>query len=133
MVQYFRGAVMFQSSLQIEELGKEISKYLFGGLSFSGVNTDFYDETPVVYIETHILGLRIMLCGNQGIDGGEIYVFDDEVENYYILDINDLYINTSLESIFPKEELKATDIDDYLEGLLRYHFSGDSRFKFVSK
>ncbi len=133
MIQYFRGAAMFQSSLEIEELGEEISKCLFGGLNFGGLNIGVYDEIPNIYIETQILGLRIMLCGFKGIDNGEIHAFDDANENFYILDINDLYSNISLKSMFPKEELGAVEIDDYLEGLLRYHFLEDKRFKFLTK
>ncbi len=133
MIQYFRGAAMFQSSLELEELGKEISKCLFGGLSFGGVDTDLHDETPAIYLESQFLGLKIIICGYKGIDEGEIYKLDSDNENYYILDINDLYINPSLKSIFPNEELEATEIDDYLDGLLRYHFSEDNRFKFLTK
>ncbi len=133
MIRYFRGATMFQSSLEIEELGKEISNCLFGGLSFGGLNAGLYNEMPAIYIDSQILGLRIMLCGYQGIDEGVISAFDDDTENYYILDINDLYSSTSLKSIFQNEELEAIDIDDYLEGLLKYHFAIDERFKFLNK
>ncbi len=132
-MQYFRGAAMFQSSLEIEELGKLISTCLFGGLSFGGINTSLLNETQVICLEGQILGLRIILCGAEGIDDGDIYAFDDDIENYYILDINDLHINPSLKSMFPNEELEATEIDKYLEGLLRYHFSDDKRFKFLTK
>ncbi len=133
MIKYFTGAAGFQSSLDIEEVGKEISKCLFGGLSFGGLEDSLYEEIPAIYIDSQFLGLRIILCGYQGIDEGDIYEFDSDNENYYILDINDLYINPRLKSIFPNEELEATEIDDYLEGLLRYHFLEDKRFKFLTK
>ncbi len=124
---------MFQSSLGLEELGKEISKNLFGGLSFGGVQSGMNDGTPTIYLDSQFLGLKIILCGYQGIDDGVINKFDSDNENFYILDINDLHINPSLNVIFKDETLEATEIDDYLEGLMKYHFSGDNRFKFLTK
>ncbi len=124
---------MFQSSLGLEELGKEVSKHLFGGLSFGGVQSGINDEIPTIYLDSQFLGLKIILCGYQGIDDGEIHEFESDNENFYILDINDLHITPSLNALFKDETLEATEIDAYLEGLLKYYFSEDNRFKFLTK
>jgi len=58
-------AVCFKSQLEILELGEMLSKELFGGLNFGGLEECIHEEIPAIYIKSPILGFQVILDGDQ--------------------------------------------------------------------
>ncbi|WP_430509872.1 hypothetical protein [Gottfriedia solisilvae] len=57
--------VCFKSQLEILELGRLLSKELFGGLNFGGLDEYIHEEIPAIYIKSPILGFQVILDGDQ--------------------------------------------------------------------
>lgn len=56
-------AVCFKSELEILELGELISKRIFGGLHFGGLDDYICEEIPAIYIDESVLGFQVILNG----------------------------------------------------------------------
>ena len=65
-IPFLTGVVSMQSELELEVVGKILSKILFGGLEFGGKEEAIHEETPAIYINATILGLAIVLDGYAG-------------------------------------------------------------------
>ena len=63
---FITGSVSIISSFNIEELGKVLTDKIFGGLEFGGRDLNIYDEVTAIFIESPIIGLKIILSGYSG-------------------------------------------------------------------
>lgn len=75
-ITFLGGSIAFQSEKKLEEVGKEISNKLFGGVPFQGINENIYEEVPAIYIKTPMIGLEIILSGYSGFDEDKWFVLD---------------------------------------------------------
>jgi len=71
---FLRCGLRIVSDMSIEEVGELISRKLFGGLSFGGKEDYICEEIPAIYIKKQLLGIRIILNGFPGKNGG--YILD---------------------------------------------------------
>ncbi len=71
------GSLNFDTSLSLENLGSVISDAMFSGLPFGGRDKNIYDEIPAIFIERELLGLKIVLSGNE--DNG----YRLEIQSYF--------------------------------------------------
>ncbi|MEP6750032.1 MAG: hypothetical protein ABJB86_19995 [Bacteroidota bacterium] len=67
-VPFIVGYVSLKSVLTLEEVGKIISDRLFGSLEFGGKDLEIHEEIPAIFIQSPILGLKIVLDGYAGFD-----------------------------------------------------------------
>ena len=102
---FFEANVFFRSNKNLEQVGKVLSKELFGGLPFGGRENYIRDEIPTIYIEPEIMGMKIILMG-----GDEDEVFNLTMDSY------DHFLNHSKEEI---SNLSQFDLGEYLEFFLR--------------
>jgi hypothetical protein len=65
-IPFIVGYATLQSDLSIEEVGLLLSSKIFGGLEFSGKHLEIHEEIPAIFINTLLLGLRIVLDGYSG-------------------------------------------------------------------
>jgi hypothetical protein len=61
--------VYIKSPLSLEEVAQKVSEAAFACLPFGGRDEYIFDEVAAVYIQTHPLGLDVILQGFGGADG----------------------------------------------------------------
>ena len=102
---YITGGVGFTSNLEILEIGKVLSKYLFNAVPFTGLERNIYDEVPAVYLAEEVLGFYIVLQGKPtNVEDGTYYL---EFMQYF-----DFEIDADAESVHLR-------LDDYFFQLLK--------------
>jgi len=102
-IPFFTGHVNMQSDLPIEEVGKEVSKILFGGLEFGGKELEICEEVPAIFIQSAILGLQVILQGTSGFD---------KINGYYLS-------ITPLDNIVSDKKRSKFGLENYLYELLK--------------
>jgi hypothetical protein len=97
-----KGWVTLKTTLDLNDLGKILSKTIFSNIPFVGEEENIHEHIPAVYLEKEWLGLRVELGGFSGFlddDGYSIIV-----KTSYNLKINSegnwLYINSYLFGLF---------------------------------
>ena len=60
----------FFSEKPLEELAKELSVAIFGGVPFVGKTEGIWDEIPAMRLSQRVLGLDVILGGTAGERGG---------------------------------------------------------------
>jgi hypothetical protein len=68
------------SELPIKELGALLSERIFAGISFVGLEEGILDEIPAMRLERDFLGLRVILGGRPGKEGG--YTLEIELVDF---------------------------------------------------
>lgn len=63
---FFRAFVDFRSPLELLDVADLLSRHLFAGVRFCGLNEGLWDEVPAVRLENDFLNLRIELGGGDG-------------------------------------------------------------------
>jgi len=101
------GHVLLKSSLSLEEVGKILSDKIFGGLEFGGKDLEIHDEIPAIFIQSPVIGLKIILDGYSG--------FGD-----------DQSFNLSISPWISIEHVEREDVrlDNYLFQLLQVELKG---------
>lgn len=62
--------VDFVSPMPLEDLAPQVSDALFGGIAFVGKDEGIWDEVPAMRLANDVMGLRVILGGTAGDDGG---------------------------------------------------------------
>lgn len=102
---FLEASIYIKSDKSLEEVGQVLSKKLFGGLPFGGKENFIRDEIPTIYIEPEIIGLEIILIG-------------DDKDGTYCLEINpsDHPVDYNNEET---DNLSKVNFSNYLKFLLR--------------
>jgi hypothetical protein len=104
----FWGYAFLKSNLDLEEVGKILSKKVFGGLPFTGKEKCIHEEIPAIYIDCSFMGMLVILDGYSGF--GENKNFTLYIEPYGEFS-RFLYSN--------KIETERVNLDVYLYYLLK--------------
>ena len=108
------GYVTLQSDLTLEEIAQTLSVKIFGGIKFGGRDLEIHEEIPAVFIESPILGLKIVLEGNNNSD------------KYYSLSVGPWVA-------FPDFEREEVRLDNYLVELLKIALKEVKEVRIVGK
>jgi len=98
---YLVAGVEIDSEKSLEEVASLISEHLLGGIPFVGKDEYIYDEVPAVYASHDLIGLRVILQGDEG--------------NGYFLDIHPKRFPGTNEA---SSDYTSGDITDYIILLL---------------
>ncbi|GMQ64600.1 hypothetical protein [Vallitalea maricola] len=115
-IPFIKGTTTFQSSLSIVEVGAIISQKVFGGLVLKGLEKRIYDEVPIIFINSEILGLRVVLSGYSGYSEG----------NHFVLQISPHGFSKKFGK-FVKNDIQEIKLNEYLKQLMEYYFTNDGR------
>jgi hypothetical protein len=109
MDQFLVGEINLKTKLSILALGDVLSRAVFGGIKFRGLDEEIYDEIPAIYLEENLFGFRIILQG-----------FSENI------DTNGFWLN-----IFPStaigEDFETINISNYIKNILINKLSNDIR------
>jgi hypothetical protein len=75
---FLSGQTRMRSDLEIEELGRIISKEILGGIKMGGLEDKICEEIPAIYVEPTILGFFVKLQGTKGLEEDKCYSFEIE-------------------------------------------------------
>ncbi|WXR62849.1 hypothetical protein WG909_06475 [Peptostreptococcaceae bacterium AGR-M142] len=103
-IEYLKGNIVFESSLDIEELAELLSVKIFGNAKFGGLENNIYDENQVVVIND-FMGLCVALFG---------------AKSEYCLDIGP----ENFKGTFRGFDKKDVDLSRYLRELMKSEFRG---------
>lgn len=103
-IEHLKGSIVFESSLDIEELAELLSVKIFGNAKFGGLENNIYEEIPAVVIND-FMGLCVALFG-----GRSEYCLEISPENF--------------KGTFRGFEKKRIDLSRYLRELMKSEFRG---------
>lgn len=118
-IPYIKGSIIFESSLNIVDLGKLISRRLLGGIPLTGLEERIYNEVPAIFTKDLFLEMRIILSGYSG--------FDKEYGYELIIELDDF------RTIFKTKKSKIIDMADYLKILFKHELSQCKEIKKIKE
>jgi hypothetical protein len=111
---FITSAVHIQSEKSLEEVAGILSKELFNGLTFGGKEEYVLEEVPAVYIEGGIMGLAVILGGENGYFSLSMYPYDYPAERISSVDV-DLteYLSFLLGNTREIRVMTSTEVEEY--------------------
>lgn len=117
-ITHITGNVHFKSNLSIMNVGKLVSEKLFGGLEFSGLENNYFEEVPGVLINNGVLGLQISIQ-ETGNDGG--------TSKKYVLSISPMHwAGNDYTIVWGK-------LDNYLKSIFKNAFKDDNVIQLIEQ
>src|SRR4030095_9253622 len=105
-LKFIQAFVDFESRLPLGEVAKLLSREIFAGIQFTGLNEGIWDEVPAMRLEQDFLGLRVVVGG--GADERGSYTLEIEAADFPWAKIPEAH---SQEAV--------CDISDYVRELLK--------------
>ena len=79
-LKFIRAYVDFESRLPLIEIAKLLSREIFAGIQFTGLNEGIWDEVPAMRLDQDFLGLRVVVGG--GADEKRSYTLEIEAADF---------------------------------------------------
>lgn len=118
LITHITGNIHFESNLSIIEVGKVVGEKLFGGLEFSGLEKNYFEEIPGILINNGVLGLQVSIQ-ETGINNG--------VSKKYVLSISPMYkVDNEYTIVWGK-------LDYFLNSIFKYAFRHNDAIQLIEQ